>query len=276
MAPMTIRKAYVDTRGGQVHFRHIAGGPGVPVVFLHRTPASSASFEGMLAGLGGERPGFAFDTPGFGGSFDPPGQPTILDYRDWLADALNGIGLTRFHLYGHHTGTHIATELAAAWPDRVASLMLNGMAYLTADERAAFRNMVAPALPPDPDGHYLQPLWQLVKSLFPVWNAELVHREFTAALRAQAGRDQAFRAIWDQDFVAVLKRVHCPVLATTAEDDFFLPYLERIRSSHPHARTVVTGRAKVATPELDTERGTAVVREFITDVEAGRVAGPVP
>jgi pimeloyl-ACP methyl ester carboxylesterase len=133
--------------------------------------------------------------------------------------------------------------------------------------------MVAPAQPPDPDGNYLQPLWQLVKSLFPVWNAELVHREFVAALRAQAGRDQAFRAIWDQDFVAVLKRVHCPVLATTAEDDFFLPYLERIRSTHPDARTVVTGRAKVATPELDTARGTAVVGDFIADVEAGHATG---
>jgi pimeloyl-ACP methyl ester carboxylesterase len=273
---MTIRKGYVDTAAGQVHYRYLAGGPGLPVIFLHRTPASSVTFEGMLAALDGERPGFALDTPGFGGSFDPAGQPTILDYRDWLADAISGLGLTRFHLYGHHTGTHIATELAAAWPDRVASLMLNGMAYLTTDERAAFRRMVAPATPPDPEGAYLQPLWQLIKGLFPVWDADLVHREFTAALRAQAGRDQAFQAIWNQDFVAQLGRVRCPLLAISAADDFFLPYLERVKSSHPLARTVVTGSARVAAPELDTVRSAAVVREFLTAVETGQVTASQP
>jgi pimeloyl-ACP methyl ester carboxylesterase len=268
-----IRKAYVDTTGGQLHYRFVAGGAALPLVFLHRTPASSATFEPLLAAFAGERPVFAFDTPGFGGSFDPPGRPAITDYRDWLADAIRGVGLTRFHVYGHHTGTHIATELAAAWPDRVASLMLNGMAYLTPDERAAFRNMVAPSLPPDPDGAYLQPLWQLVKSLFPVWDPQLVHREFTAALRAQAGRDQAFPAIWDQDFVGVLGRVQCPLLAVSASDDFFLPYLERVKSSHPRARTAVTGTAKVASPELDTAGTVAAIRAFLAAVESGTLTG---
>lgn len=272
---MGIRKGYADTTGGQVHYRYLAGGPALPLVFLHRTPASSATFEGLMQACGGDRPVFAFDTPGFGGSFDPPGLPTVRDYRDWLADAVRAVGLTRFHLYGHHTGTHIATELAAAWPDRVASLGLNGMAYLTPDERAAFRRMVAPALAPDPDGAYLQPLWQLIRSLFPVWDPALVNREFAAALRAQAGRDQAFRAIWDQDFVGVLAGVRCPLLAVSAADDFFLPYLERVKSSHPLARTAVTGPAKVAAPELDTAGSAAVIRAFLADVEQGRLTASV-
>jgi pimeloyl-ACP methyl ester carboxylesterase len=273
---MTIRKGYVDTSGGQVHFRYQAGGVATPLVFLHRTPASSTTFEPLMAALAGDRPLFAFDTPGFGGSFDPPGSPAVLDYRDWLADAIRGVGLTRFHLYGHHTGTHIATELAAAWPDRVASLMLNGMAYLTGDERAAFRRMVAPATPPDPEGRYLHPLWELIRSLFPVWDPVLVNREFAAALRAQAGRDQAFTAIWDQDFVGVLGRVRCPLLATSAADDFFLPYLERVKSSHPLARTAVTGPAKVAAPELDTAGSAHVISEFLADVDSGRLTTSVP
>ncbi len=277
-SPATVRRRYVDGPFGQIHVRE-AGQPDPArpsLACFHMSPMTGRTFErfmGLLSAISG-RHVMAFDTPGFGGSFDPASQPTILDYRDWLADAIRGVGMTRFHLYGHHTGTHIATELAAAWPDRVASLMLNGMAYLTADERAAFRRMVAPATPPDPEGAYLQPLWQLIKGLFPAWDAALVHREFTAALRAQAGRDQAFQAIWDQDFVAVLGRVHCPLLATSAADDFFLPYLERVKSSHPLARTVVTGTAKVAAPELDTARSAAVVREFIAAVESGQITAP--
>lgn len=264
-----IRKAYVDTPSGQIHYRHVAGpdvGRKDPLVFLHRTPASSVTFEPVMLAMAGDRPLYAFDTPGFGGSFDPPGYPVITAYRDWLATAIDGCGIDRFHLYGHHTGTHIAAELAALWPERVLSLALNGMAWLTEDERAAFRRMVPPSQPPDPEGAYLQPLWQLIRSLFPAWDPELVHREFTGALRAQQGRDQGFRAIWDQDFVAVMKRVSCPVLAVSAEDDFFLPYLERVKESHPTARTVVQGKAKVASPELDTDRTVQVIREFLASV----------
>jgi len=36
---MSIRKAYLDTSGGQVHF-HMAPGNGLPVVFLHQTASS--------------------------------------------------------------------------------------------------------------------------------------------------------------------------------------------------------------------------------------------
>ena len=102
-----------------------------------------------------------------------------------------------------------------------------------------------------------------------------MHREFVGALRASRGRDQGFRAIWDQDFVAVLKRVRCPLLAVSANDDFFLPYLERVKASHPLARTVVQNPAKVASPELDTAMSVQVVREFVADVESGRLTSSV-
>ena len=164
---MNIRKAYADTPGGQIHYRHVPG-PGTPLVFLHRTPASSVTFEAMMTAMAGDRPLYAFDTPGFGASFDPPGFPVITDYRDWLAAAIDAAGIDRFHVYGHHTGTHIATELAALWPGRAQSLMLNGMAYLTDAKRDGFKKMVGPAQPPDPDGAYLAPLWTLIRSLFPV------------------------------------------------------------------------------------------------------------
>lgn len=273
---MTIRKDYAGTPAGQIHYRHVPGPAAcTPLVFLHRTPASSATFEPMMTAMTGDRPLCAFDTPGFGGSFDPVGFPVITDYRDWLAAAIDDAGIDRFHIYGHHTGTHIATELAALWPDRVQSLMLNGMAYLTDAEREAFKSMVGPAQAPDPEGAYLAPLWTLIRSLFPVWDPELVHREFIGALRSSRGRDQGFRAIWDQDFVAVLKRVRCPLLAVSASDDFFLPFLERVKSSHPLARTVVQNSAKVASPELDTAMSVRVVRDFIADVESGKLASSV-
>ena len=68
---MIIRKAYADTPAGQVHYRHAPGASGrAPLVFLHRTPASSATFEAMMRAISGDRPVYAFDTPGFGGDVE--------------------------------------------------------------------------------------------------------------------------------------------------------------------------------------------------------------
>ena len=265
---MAIRKAYADTPAGQVHYR-FQEGPGTALVFLHRTPSSSVSFEPVMAAMDGERAIYAFDTPGFGGSFDPTGPADISDYRDWMLAAIDAAGIARCHLYGHHTGTHIAAEIAAARPGLVASLMLNGVAYLDDAEREQFRSQVGTAPQPDPEGAYLLPVFQLMKSLFPAWNAELVHREFTGAMRSTHTRDFAFQAIWNQDFPAVLSQTRCPVLALSCSDDFFAPYLDRVPQGHPGAKTVVQGQGIVAAPEWDTDNPVRIVRDFINEVENG-------
>ena len=59
----------------------------------------------------------------------------------------------------------------------------------------------------------------------------------TGALRSRPGIYQAFRAIWQQDFPAVLAQARCPVLAMSAEDDVFIDLLRL----DPHApRRLVT------------------------------------
>ena len=63
---MVIKKAYVDIAAGQIHYRHVPGN-GIPLIFLHRTPASSVTFEQMMINMMGDRPIYALDTPGFGG-----------------------------------------------------------------------------------------------------------------------------------------------------------------------------------------------------------------
>jgi pimeloyl-ACP methyl ester carboxylesterase len=256
---MIIKKAYVDIAAGQIHYRYVSGG-GMPLIFLHRTPASSITFEQMMIGMAGDRPIYALDTPGFGASFDPVGSPSVTDYRDWLIEAIDGLNIEAFHLFGHHTGTHLATEIAA--------LLTDGVAYLTADERKQFHEMVADSVPPDPDGKYLIETWQVIRSLFAEFDPELVHREFVGAMRAMQGRDQAFSAIWDQDYPAVMAKVACPMFVMSAEDDFFVPYMERVKEAHPETKVAILGPAKVASPELGTDESIRVVREFLADVES--------
>jgi pimeloyl-ACP methyl ester carboxylesterase len=79
MAVAVIRKAYADTPAGQMHYRFVPG-PGTPLVMYHRAPASSVSFVRMMELMAGGRALYAFDLPGFGNSFAPPGSPTAVDY----------------------------------------------------------------------------------------------------------------------------------------------------------------------------------------------------
>ena len=106
-----IRKAYVDAANDQIHYLY-SNGQGIPLLLFHRTPASSVIYERMMKKMMGSRPIFALDTPGFGESFNPKGMPSVIDYRDWFCEAIDNLGISSFHIYAHHTGTHIATEIA--------------------------------------------------------------------------------------------------------------------------------------------------------------------
>ena len=196
-------------------------------------------------------------------------MPSVIVYCYWFCEAIDNLGISSFHIYAHHTGTHIATEIAVYWKNRVQSLMLNGVAYLTEKERLEFAKKILPATRPDEDGRYLMETWKIIKSLFPSFDRDLVHLEFIGALRAMDGRDQAFRAIWDQEFTKVLRQVECPVFAMSAANDFFAGYLDRIKENIPSARIALLGNAIVASPELDTDNTVRLLNEFMSDVESG-------
>lgn len=257
-----IRKGYTDTAYGQVHFRRVDGG-GVPVILLHRTPTSSASFARVLRLLAGNRTAIALDTPGFGQSFRPAGrQPGTIDYARWLLAAIDALGIDRFHLSPHHTGTHFAAEIALLAPDRVRSLLLNGVLYADADERAKMRAEIGHAQPIDAEGHYVASAWKLMHSLFPAYDADLVHAETLGALDAIEGRDQAFGAILAQDFKAVLSRITCPIKIVQASDDPLRKMLKAVRADHPRMPIEIIGPAFLAAPERQAAPYAAAILAF--------------
>lgn len=99
-------------------------GAGDPVVCLHGVPSSSYLYRKVVPELAdrGLR-GVAFDLPGLGLAE----RPEDFDYTwtglgRWCRDAVDALGLDRFHLVIHDIGGPIGCELAAAVPDRVLSL----------------------------------------------------------------------------------------------------------------------------------------------------------
>ena len=236
-----IRKGYVDTTLGQIHYRERRG-TGRTAVFLHQTASSSAMWSAVMERLPEGRY-IALDTPGFGGSDDPDGMPSMPQYAGWLREAIDACGIEAFDLVGHHTGACIAVEIVSAIPDRVNSLAMIGAVPLTAEEREAFREHYSSPISPTEDGSYLQTTWDYLRGLGAHSDLALHHRELLDTARAYYGRFQAYSAVWDQDFVAPFEAATCPMLLMCAKDDVLYDYFERAKTMRPDAAHELLGGA---------------------------------
>lgn len=168
---MTIRRAFADLSYGQMHYRHAGEGAFAgqvdALVVLHPSPVASRQMARMVEGLSGMGRVLAPDTAGTGDSDPlPVGQPDVAAYAAALLEWLDAMGLGRVQLYGMHTGGAIAAELAIAAPDRVAGLVVDGVAAFSGDALADVLAHYAPRFDADLDGASLQRLFQFCRDQF--------------------------------------------------------------------------------------------------------------
>ncbi|WP_439486861.1 alpha/beta fold hydrolase [Blastomonas fulva] len=264
---LMLRKGYADIAAGQVHYRYRPGSGHakiLPVVFLHQTASSGAMWEKVMARWSRGQPLYALDTPGFGGSFDPDEVSGLGDYARWIAEACDGLGLTQFHLIGHHTGAGIALEMANMMPDRVRSLALVGPSCLTGDERAAFAARLGKAFRPVRSGAYLLKTWEYLRIAGADADIALLHREMIDTLRAWNTRPDAYAAAWAQDGTALIARLACPTIAIAARDDILHPYLHRVGDLRPDIECVTLEAGANFEPDLAADTLTATLEEHIS------------
>jgi pimeloyl-ACP methyl ester carboxylesterase len=258
-----IRKKYIDTSEGQCHVRFVEG-EGLPVVFLHQVPSSSRMFEAIMNRLGNEHSMYAIDTPGFGASFDPVNTPTMKEYCDWLLQIFESLSLERFHLFGHHTGSSLAIEIAHEHPSLVSSLTMIGPFAATAEEKEAMRESMGSDWSPVDDGSHLMMVWNLVGDILGArGHLELHHRETLDTLRAYHSSHQAHESVWDQDFISLFKQIECPMLIMCAPDDVLYPFFNVAKELRPDA-TYAEISGKNYEPDLDSE---SIVDNFKTFIQ---------
>ncbi|MCS6946630.1 MAG: alpha/beta hydrolase [Steroidobacteraceae bacterium] len=255
-------KGYASISAGQIHYRRLHG-PGDPIVCLHQTASSSAMWVKFMERLNGERHLVAFDTPGFGGSFDPPGVPASMEtYADWIVEAIDFLGISRFHIMSHHTGACIGVEIAHKHPERVLTLAMIGPVPLTDDEKAEFKKHYSTPFAPTADGSYLQTTWDYLKTLGADGDLALHHRELLDTARAYMGRYYAYTNVWRQDFTSPFKKIKAPMLLMAAPDDVLYPYFERARQIRPDADWAELKGANFE-PDLDPDGLVAAYRKFM-------------
>jgi pimeloyl-ACP methyl ester carboxylesterase len=226
----TIKRAYRDSRYGQLHFR--IGMPVVqvdapPLLCFHQTPSNSHEWMPLLPGLAQGRVVVAVDTPGYGNSDPPPAPVTIDTYGEimtLLVDDLTEEGIIPagpFDVMGVHTGSLIATELAVKRPTQVRRAVLFGLAAYPADLRAEkLASLPARFPPPDATLDHIEKLWAFMGHFGdPRMTMQERHVAMAECLRLGARMPWAYEAVYRYDFLAALELLSQPVLVVNPEDD---------------------------------------------------------
>lgn len=215
-----MRRGYVDTPDGQVHYRERRG-DGAPLIFLHQTPSSSLMWERVLERYPGDRWLLALDTPGFGLSDAPASCPPdgIAFYARTLLAALDGLNIDGFDLVGFHTGAVIGAEIAARAGGRVGRLVLIGMVVVTPEEGREKLETIG-RWRHDARGDYLVDA-QIPKMRERVTTDDPEHftNELLAVMQAGPNWWWGYQAVFSYDAAARLPRVTAPTLIAVGDGD---------------------------------------------------------
>src|SRR6056297_1043390 len=243
-----IHKGYANVPWGQVHYR--AAGSGPPVILLHDSPRSSVLHEPLVEALADRWTAIALDTPGYGGS-DPlaTAAPDIGDFADALAVTLDALAVPACPVYGCHTSSKIALEVAVRHPGRASLIVMDGLSVPVEPVPDAFiERYMAPFRITD-DGAYLATTWARTRDLhrfFPWFShtaehrlamelppPEALHRYALDLLMAGTHYADAYAAAMRYDPVPALDRLQDPAVVTCRRDDVLYSHLERLPETLP-------------------------------------------
>ena len=257
-----IRKGYVDTPHGQIHFRQLKQVDGVPLVLLHQTASSGVMFERMMTLLSDSFHTLALDTPGFGASFSPPNLFTTHYLSSTLHAALTNLGVESCYLFGHHSGSAIAVQMAHDHPAFVKKMVLSGAPLLNEAQINGLKASLKPFAIAE-DGSHLTQVWERIRKRDLTLPLETVHREVLLTQSAREAAQRAYQAVFEQPFAEQLSALEIPILVMAGEHDTLRASLE------PAFSVLKNGTMKVIPNEgpyicdQNPQAVADVIREFI-------------
>jgi pimeloyl-ACP methyl ester carboxylesterase len=238
-----MKKAYVDTRDGQVHY--VMAGEGKPLLLIHETPRSWRSYAQMIPYLSASFRVIAMDTLGFGNSDKAPDEYRIEDYAESTLCFLDALGITRTHVVGEKTGAAIAVELAIKAPDRVNRMVLSALPFVLNEKERSIRRgqvMSRDLITRAADGSHLSRIWQwLVETRIPGSkpvsmndaDMDLLSELVLDALRAGPGWKKMEIRMANYDPASRLPLVRSPTLVTGVKGEGTAVYTTRLHEVGP-------------------------------------------
>jgi pimeloyl-ACP methyl ester carboxylesterase len=276
-----IRRGFLDADHGQVHYRYCGEGPAI--LLVHASPGSSKQLESLMSALAYTGYSiFAPDTPGNGDSEKLPVEtPSIQDYATALLALVELHGLKRPHVYGSHTGSAIAAEMAIAAPERIGRVVLEGIGVFSPEQRAAVLEQYAKPFTPDLDGTHLIRAFNFCRDqyLFFPWYDRTAHATRAAGLpqasvlqawvlevlKAAETYPLAYRAAFRWPALDRMSLIEKDTLVIASEDD---PLLAGTREA---AQLLASGRFELMPGYLDPQfsnRRQTLITDFLGGAQA--------
>lgn len=265
-----ITRKFVTVPAGTLHCA-IAGN-GYPVLLLHQTPRSWDEYRDVLPLLGKRYQAIAMDTIGYGDSSKPAlGMDSIEYWAEVAMSLLDALGIERVSVIGHHTGAVIATELAAAYPERIESVVLSASPLVDEGFRARH---AAPSRVDNvvrrPDGSHLTELWRIRQPWYPDGDIDLLERFIVDAIKAGPRAAEGHSVVARYVMETRLPEIRCPVLivAPTADPHTY-------PAAEPLARLIATSRivevpgGMVPLPDQMPEQFASLVIDFLDEQHKG-------
>ena len=241
-----VTRAYTRCRYGQLHYRSAGVRSDLPaLILLHQNPSSSHEYVQLIKAMARDRLVVAFDTPGAGESDRPPAPLSIAGYAAAFADGLRCLeldGQGAVDVFGYHSGTYLAVELALQLPATVRRVVLSGIPMRTAQE-CADQLALARAVPPAQEDaedifKWLHWLWDyLVVKRHPDVAVEQAVDAFAEFSRQMHRRAWVYQGVWSYAAAERLPELTQPTLVLQPHE----PLLEPSRAAArliPDARFV--------------------------------------
>jgi pimeloyl-ACP methyl ester carboxylesterase len=184
------------------------------------------------------------------------------DFAEAVLELVDVLGLSRFGVYGFHTGGSMAVALAKLAPERVTACAVNGLATLTDAEREDILAHYLPPLEVRWDGSHLAWLWARMREqyvFFPWYRPRLaarmdmdmpppegIQKALVEMLRAGDHYRVAYRAAFTFAGGAALGDMRVPTLVTASSHDPLSAHHQRIVSPAPCVRVSASADAAAA------------------------------
>ena len=233
---MMIKRAYVDTPEGQIHYQF--DGEGDVILLLHQSPQSSDQYRKVMPILAKNYKVIAMDNMGYGKSDKPSRFYEIEDYARSAHSFLTALGISKASIAGHHTGASIAVEVAVNHPQMVNKLILYGCP--TFEPQMREKLLHHPRYQPielAEDGSHLLRLWQSRQKSTPKAGMEIWQETAASALLAGTDMYAGERAVFSYQEELRLPLVKTRTLLISGTEDFFHPRLEIVKGLIPDCTT---------------------------------------
>ena len=153
-----MHRQLIETTHGYIHVRTFGEG-GTPLLLSSPGLSSGRMYEALAAQLPGRRL-VVPDRLGFGDSDRPKARLLFGEYARMTLEVLDALEIEEFDVFGIHTGSVEAIELAANHPDRVRRVAVVEVPAFSVEEIDEFKSHYVEHPPPVETGEHLEWYWR--------------------------------------------------------------------------------------------------------------------